>query len=70
MKAQEKCENGMGMRNKRIFLFTICSNPVVSKAFSYLKTKVIMKFIPRPQHSYLDLMILVSTLPNWTVIND
>ena len=26
-----KVQNGMGMRNKRIFLFTICYNPVVSK---------------------------------------
>ena len=60
----------MGMRKKRIFLFTICYNPVVSKAVSYLKKKVIMKLILWPQHSYLDLTILVSTLPNWTVIND
>ena len=26
-----KVQNGMGMRNKRIFLFTICYIPVVSK---------------------------------------
>ena len=26
-----KVQNGTGMRNKRIFLFTICYNPVVSK---------------------------------------
>ena len=26
-----KVQNGMGMRNKWIFLFTICYNPVVSK---------------------------------------
>ena len=26
-----KVQNGMGMRNKQIFLFTICYNPVVSK---------------------------------------
>ena len=37
---------------------------------SYLKTKVTMKFIFRPQKSYLDLKILVSTLPNRTIIND
>ena len=36
----------------------------------YLKTKLIMKLIFRPQQSYLDLKILVSTLPNWTIIND
>ena len=58
------------MRNKGIFLFTICYNLVVSKAISHLKTKVIMKFIFWPQHSYLDLTILISTLPNWIVIND
>ena len=58
------------MRNKRMFLFTICYNPMVSKAFSHLKTKVIMKLILWPQYSYLDLTILVSTLPNWTNIND
>ena len=27
----QKVQNGMGMRNKGIFLFTICYNPVVSK---------------------------------------
>ena len=37
---------------------------------SYLKTKVIMKLILWPQQSYLDLKILVSTLPNWTIINE
>ena len=58
------------MRNKRIFMFIICYNHVVSKAISYLKTKVIMKFILWPQQSFLDLKILVSTLPNWTIIND
>ena len=26
-----KVENGMGMRNKWIYLFTTCYNPVVSK---------------------------------------
>ena len=40
------------------------------QAISYLKTKVIMKLIFWPQQSYLDLKILVSTLPNWTIIND
>ena len=40
------------------------------RAVSYLKTKLIMKLIFRPQQSYLDLKILVSTLPNWTIIND
>ena len=39
-------------------------------AISYLKTKVIMKLILWPQQSHLDLKILVSTLPNWTIIND
>ena len=34
------------------------------QAVSYLKTKVIMKLILWPQQSYLDLQILVSTLPN------
>ena len=37
---------------------------------SYLKTKLIMKLIFWPQQSYLDLKILVSTFPNWTIIND
>ena len=37
---------------------------------SYLKTKVIMKLILWHQQSYLDLKILVSTLPNWTIIKD
>ena len=37
---------------------------------SYLKTRIIMKLIFWPQQSYLDLKILVSTLPYWTVIND
>ena len=27
----QKMQNGMGMRNKRIYLFTICYDPVVSK---------------------------------------
>ena len=40
------------------------------RAISYLKRKVIMKPILWPQQSYLDLKILVSTLPNWTIIND
>ena len=40
------------------------------QAVSYLKDKIIMKLIYRPQQSYLDLKILVSTLPNWTIIND
>ena len=40
------------------------------QAISYLKTRIIMKFIFRPQQSYLDLKILVSTLPNWTIFND
>ena len=40
------------------------------QAISYLKIKVIMKLILWPQQSYLDLKILVSTLPNWTIIND
>ena len=39
------------------------------QAISYLKTKVIMKLIFWPQQSYLDLKILVSTFPNWTIIN-
>ena len=41
-----------------------------AQAGSYLKTQVTMKPISRPQKNYLDLKILVSTLPNWTVIND
>ena len=40
------------------------------QAVSYLKTRIIMKLIFRPQQSYQDSKILVSTLPNWTVIND
>ena len=40
------------------------------QAISYLKTKLIMKLILWPQQSYLDLKILVSTFPNWTMIND
>ena len=40
------------------------------QALSYLKTKVIMKLILWPQQSYPNLKILVSTLPNWTIIND
>ena len=40
------------------------------QAISYLKTKLIMKLILQPQQGYLDLKILVSTLPNWTIIND
>ena len=40
------------------------------QVISYLKTKVIMKLILWPQQSYLDLKILVSTFPNWTMIND
>ena len=40
------------------------------QAIRYLKTKLIMKLIFWPQQSYLDLKILVSTLPYWTVIND
>ena len=40
------------------------------QAVSYLKTKVIMKLIFQSQQSYLDLKILVSTFPNWTIIND
>ena len=40
------------------------------QAISYLKAEVIMKLILWPQQSYLDLKISVSTLPNWTIIND
>ena len=40
------------------------------QAISYLRTKAIMKLIFWPQQSYLDLKILVSTLPNWAIIND
>ena len=40
------------------------------QAASYLKTKVTIKLILQPQQSYLDSKILVSTLPNWIVIND
>ena len=40
------------------------------QAGSYLKTEVTMKFIFRPQKSCLDLEILVSTLPNRTILND
>ena len=40
------------------------------QAISYRKTKVIMKLILWPQQSYMDLKILVSTHPNWTIIND
>ena len=40
------------------------------QAVGYLKTKVIMQIIFWPQQSYLDLKVLVSTLPNWTIIND
>ena len=40
------------------------------QAGSHLKTEVTMNFIFRPQKSYLDLKILVSTLPNRTIIND
>ena len=40
------------------------------QAGSYLKTEVTIKFIFWPQKSYLDLKILVSTLPNWTSINE
>ena len=40
------------------------------QAVSYLKKKVIMKLILWPHQSYLDLKVLVSTLPNWTIIND
>ena len=39
------------------------------QASSYLKTKLTMKLIFRPQQSYLDLKILGSTLPYWTIIN-
>ena len=52
-----------------IFVFHVLQSCGV-QAVSYLKTKVIMKLIFWPQQSYLDLKILVSTLPNWTVIND
>ena len=44
--------------------------PCGVQAIYYLKTKVIMKLILWPQQSYLDLKILVSTLPNWTITND
>ena len=40
------------------------------QAVSYLKTRIIMKLIFLSQQSYLDLKILVSTLPCWIVIND
>ena len=40
------------------------------QAIRHLKTKVIMKLIFWPQQSYLDLKILVFTLPYWTIIND
>ena len=40
------------------------------QAAGFLKKKLTMKLIFRPQQSYLDLKILVSTLPYWTIIND
>ena len=40
------------------------------KSVSLLKTKLIMKLIFQPRQSYLDLKILVSILPKWTIIND
>ena len=41
-----------------------------AQAGSYLKTKLTIKLIFRPQQSYLDLKILVSTPPIWAIIND
>ena len=52
-----------------IFVYHVLQSCGV-QAISYLKTKVIMKLIFWPQQSYLDLKILVSTLPIWTIIND
>ena len=60
----------MGMREQmNIFVYDVLQSCGV-QAVSYLKTKVIMKLIFWPQHSYSDLKILVSALPNRTIIND
>ena len=36
----QKVQNGMEMRNKWIYLFTICYDPVVSKVENYSKAEV------------------------------
>ena len=57
----QKVQNGMGMRNKWIFMFTTCYNPVVSKleATRRQKKKKCNSY-PWPQKSYLDFEVLVS----------
>ena len=52
-----------------IFVFHMLQ-PCGVQAVSYLKAQVIMKLIFWPRQSYLDLKIMVSILPNWTIIND
>ena len=44
-KERTKVQNDMGMRNKRIFLFTICYNHVVSKLRATQRQRKKMKFI-------------------------
>ena len=54
----------MGMRNKRIYLFTICYDPVVSKVGNYSKTEVKLNSYSWPQKSYRDFEILVPIFLN------
>ena len=48
------------------YLLRSCGVHIVN----YLKTEVIMKLILRPQQSYLDLKVSVSTSLEGTIIND
>ena len=69
-KKHKKVQNGMGMRNKWIFLFTRCTILwCPSWKLPEDKGKKWNSY-SWPQKSYLDFEILVSIFLNWTIIND
>ena len=66
-----KVQNSMGMRNKQIFLLTICYNPVVSQAGSYPKVEVKNEtHIPGLKRVFWTLKSWFPFSLNWTIIND
>ena len=67
---KKKVQNGMGMRNKWIFMFTICYDPVVSKLEATRRQRKKWNSFSSPWKSYLDFEILVSFFLDWTTLND
>ena len=70
LKAQKSAKWHGNEEHMNIYVYHMLQSYGVQDG-SYLKTKLTMKFIFQPQtKSYLDLKILVSTLPNRTIINE